>query len=683
MAPMMDDRYLRWQNTLSDAFLTEQSGALVLFVDDEELRRIAPDLDDPAADLALAVRDASSKSPGAYFSRIETQHKLWRQGDRTAPPPTLPVLALTVLAATRMRSDGQALSTNYYWRLAESLNPEASHSQLTALRDEVAGQTFQDVAGMWSSLDKWVAAQGGRVGASTIRTHERLTRVGYPQSQALLTRGDRAELTSFFTALNLSKTSLPDEETMLRALEVWTTRSQNRLGETFMAALKDDKTRGLIAAVVLAFASAWDGHVITRDGRRRIGIRLGIDLDEWTIEWLFPVQDDVESSIVLDGLGPSAEQISLTHQPPYRYYIAEHCPPVSPELVRQGLHLRGRHFAAEFSKADVLIFAQDAQTGAWSTTAGITPFETHIIAAISSESVAVARVLTNAAEDGWTPRRQGTDALLPGFNLFQDVRFKNDKALQGALAEEPGLRLLGVAPTLVPRARFVRGLPLDRDLAPNHYLVGGEPDILLPTPEVSDAVVLSLNGVEDLIMANGFPFEVRRLRYSEGDVDVVADGQSLRFTLHAESAIEATPVGTGALGWSREGGLTATVEDTQVVGAVVSGPPDAPVVLGRRGRDETWLLLDGGEALRCAEPGLPTFTQRAGFSYEPAYFEVQVRPSAQWLAQRTGLDWQLTRLTPGTPRAVKASFAVLETWARTRDASGATFWTLQLGIANG
>ena len=682
MGPMTDDRYRWWQNTLSENFLFEQRGAFVFFIDDAELQRIAPGIEDPAADLAVAVRNVRSRIPGAYFGRVETARRLWELGDRAAPPPVLPVLALTVLAATRMHSDGKALSTNYYLRLAESLDPDAGPAQVIELRDEVRS-AFHDVVSMWSSLDEWVDAQGGRVGASTIRTHERLTRIGYPQSQALLTRNDRAELTRFFTAMNLEADDLPDERTMLGALDVWTSRSQNRPGETFMAALKDDTRRGLIAAVVLAFGAAWDGHVITRDGRRRIAIRLGIDLEEWSTEWLFPVQDDVDPPIMLDGLSSIDPQVSLSQEPPYRYYIAEHAPPVTPELIRQGFRLRGSHFAAEFAKAEVLIFLRDAQTGAWSSAAGITPFETHVIAAAAAESSAVSRVLKRAAADEWTIRRQGANALLPGFTIFEGVRFTDDKALQAALSEEPDLRVLGVAPTLVPRSRFVRGLPIDRELAPNHYLLGGEPDVLLPTPEEPDWAVLSLNGVEDLIMANGFPFPIRRFPYPEGDVDVVADGQSLRFTLREESAIAAEPGGTGALGWSDDGTLTSDAESIRIRGAIVDDMTDAPVVLCRRDREEAWLLLDGGETYRCVQPGPPAFTAGAGFAYDPAFFEVSVRASAQWLAQRTGEVWYLLRLTPGMPREVRASFDVLGTWARTADASGAAFWTLQLGLANG
>lgn len=682
MAPMMDNRYVRWQNTLSEKFLLEQRGAFVFFIDDAELERIAPDIEDSAADLALAVRDASSPISGAYFGNVETARRQWQRGDRVTPPPILPVLALTVLAATRMHSDAKALSTNYYLRLAESLDPDAGPAEVTELRDEVRS-AFHDVVSMWSSLDEWVDAQGGRVGASTIRTHERLTRIGYPQSQALLTRSDRAGLTRFFTAMNLEADDLPDERTMLGALDVWTSRSQNRLSETFMAALKDDKRRGLIAAVVLAFGAAWDGHVITRDGRRRIAIRLGIDLEEWTTEWLFPVQDDVDSTIMLEGLSSIDAQVSLSQDSPYRYYIAECAPPVTPELIRQGFRLRGPHFAAEFPKTEVLIFLRDAQTGAWSSVAGITPFATHVIAAAAAETSAVTRLLKQAADGEWTIRKQSGNALLAGFTIFEGVRFKLAEALEDALRDEPDLRALGVAPTLVPRARFVRGLPIDRELAPNHYLLGGEPDVLLPTPKEPDYVVLTFHGIEDLVMANGFPFPLRRFPYPEGVGEVIADGQSLQFTLHAESALSAEPRGTGAMGWSTDGTLTSDPESARVRGAIVKGSADGPVVLCRRDREETWLLLEGGESKRCAQPGMPAFTHAAEFAYEPAFFEVPLPPSAQWLAQRTGLAWHLVRLTPGTPREVKASFDVLNTWARTIDASGATFWTIQLGLANG
>lgn len=680
---MMNERYQWWQEKLADYFLVPQDGPLVLFVDDDELRKIAPDLEDPGGDLAQVIRDASSHAPGEYFGRVASNCRAWKRGDRTSPPPALPVLAMTVLAATRMRSDGQALSTNYYRRLAESLEPGANPLRVTQLKNDVDGSAFLDVVDMWCALDEWIDEQAGRVGVSTIRTHERLTRIGYPQSQALLTRADRAELTRFFEALSISKSGLPDENSMLRALEVWTSARSNRLGDTFMDALHGADTKGLIAAVVLACAAAWDGHVITKDGRRRIAIRLAIDLEEWTTSWLFPVQDGAPDPIVLGGLTVWDEPVTLTSNPPSRYYAVGNAPLVNIDHITHGLRLRGSEYAAEFPRAEVLIFARDADTGAWSLTSGITPYETHLIAATATESPAVSRVLGAAAETGWTTRKQLPRPLLPGFVLFEGVRFTDDAALQKALSDEPGLRALGVAPTLIPRARFVRGLPLDRDLAPNHYLLGGEPDLLLPTEEEPRMVALSLGGKEDRVPANGFPFEVRRWPCPEGATEVIAEGQKLSFTLLAESVVEATPKGTATLGWDENGKLGALMATPKVIGAVVSGAFAATSVMCRCGRDETWLLLEGGSAQQMAEPSPPAFTNAAGFSFAPGYFEVPAPQAAQWLAQRSGATWHLRSLALGAPREVRASFDVLGTWARNTDPSGHALWEIQLGLANG
>lgn len=680
---MTDERYRWWQQTLADVFLVPQGGPLVLFIDDDELRKIAPDIDDPTEDLAHAVRNASSHVPGEYFSRVARDRRLWRLGDRTPPPPVLPVLAMTVLAATRMRSDGQALSTNYYRRLAESIEPGASELRVATLRTEFSGNSFLDVVDMWCTLDEWIGEQHGRVGVSTIRNHERLTRIGYPQSQALLTRSDRAELTRFFVALHIRESGFPDERSMLRALEVWTTASQNRLGDTFMAALRAEDTKGLIAAVVLACAAAWDGQVITKDGRRRIAIRLGVDLDEWTTTWLFPLQDKAPETVVLDGLAIADAKVSLTQDPPSRYYAVENSPAVSVDLISQGFRLRGNVFAAEFPKTEVLIFVRDADTGAWSSTAGITPYETHLIAAIGAQSASVSRVLGLAADAEWLTRKQGRRPLLAGFVLYEGVRFTDDAALQAALSEEPGLRALGVAPTLIPRARFVRGLPLNRELAGNHYLLGGEPDLLLPTEEDPRLVLLSLGGKEEIVTANGFPFEVRRFPSPGGATEVIADGQRLSFTLLEESVVESTPKGTATLGWNDDGIIVELAESPRVIGAVVNRTADAAAVMCRRGRDETWLLLDGGGAQLCVEPSPPVFTNAAGFSFVSGFFEVPANQSAQWLAQRSGSVWHLTRLGTGVPQEAKAAFDVLNTWARAAEALGPKFWDIQLGLADG
>lgn len=685
MASVDEGRYAHWQTALAGRFLAERDGPVVLFVDDAELAQVVSDVADPGADLARAVLEMRPTDPDAdFFVKVARACRLWKRGDRTQPPPVLPVLALSVLAATRMHSDGHALSTNYYLRLAEALTPNATPGQLDELRSEMRGQSFLDVVEMWSTLHDWIVAQNGRVGASTIRTDEnRLTRVGYPLSQALLKRHDRAELTRFFQAMRIKKLGVPDEEEILRGLDMWTRPDRNQLSGTFMEALRSEKLRPLLGSLVQAYAAAWDGLVLAVDGRRRLALRLGLDLERMTKRWLFPVEDGAVEVITLKGLSADQPPVILSQRPPSRYYVAEGAPPVAPELIMQGMRLRGESFAAEFPKSPILIFTRDPQTGDWSTTAGIAPFEHHVIAAASSESASVEQLIGRAAAPGWLVRNQGRNAILPGFKIFVDVRFTDPQLLAEALRDAPHLRAHGVSPTLTPRARFVRGLPLAREIAQNIYMVGGEPDLLLPTDEEPRVVLLSLDGVEEVVIASGFPFEIRRFPQREGLIPVVVEDQELSFTLLAESPL-GQPPGAHSLGWSDSGTLEAASPESRIIGAVVNPASARGAQLVRRGRDETWLLHEGGVTEKCREPGPPAFLKETGFDYLPMHFEVATSRSARWVAQRKGGIWFLTELGAGGGREVNADFDVLRTWAATADgANGPAFWALQMGLING
>lgn len=685
VASLDEGRYAQWQEALSARFLPEKDGPVVLFVDDAELPSLVSDVAEPSVDLAEAVRDVRSKTPGAdYFAKVVAACRLWKLGDQAKAPPVLPVLALSVLAATRMHSDGYVLSTNYYLRLAEALAPGASPIELGTLHNELKGQSFLDVVYMWSALHDWIVAQDGRVGISTIRTDERrLTRIGYPLSQALLKRRDRSELTRFFRAMRIKTSGVPDEETILYGLDVWTTADRNRLSDTFMGALRSEKVRPLLCSLVIAFAEAWDGLVVTSDGRRRIAIKLGLDLEQMTARWIFSVEHGTAENITLSGLSGTDRTVILSQIPPSRYYASDGAPPVTPELVLQGFRLRGVAFTAEFPKSPVLLFVNDPQTGAWSTTAGISPFEHHLIAAASSESGSVERLIQRAAAPGWVVRKQGRNAILPGFKLFEDVRFADRQLLAEALRDDPQLRSLGMAPTLTPRTRFARGLPLAREFAHNIYMVGGEPDLLLPTEQEPRIALLSLNGIEEVVTASGFPFELRRFPQPEGVVNVIVDSQSLSFSLLSESPLGETPAGAYSLGWSHQGALETATSKTQIIGALVTSSPARIAHLVRRGR-ETWVLHDGGVTKRCSEPGLPSFLNGTGFDYVPTQFEATASDSAKWVAQRKGTMWLLTELNPDGRREVSADFDVLRTWAGTADgANGPMFWELQMGLTGG
>ena len=115
--------YEDWQQRLSDAFLFPHQGPTVFFLDEKELNRICPESVDAPADLVTAVRSRLSLSGGRIlFRQIMTEFRRWQRGSQVDPPPVLPLMAVSVLAATRMRSDALARSTNDDIRLAQTLH---------------------------------------------------------------------------------------------------------------------------------------------------------------------------------------------------------------------------------------------------------------------------------------------------------------------------------------------------------------------------------------------------------------------------------------------------------------------------------------------------------------------------------------------------------------------------------
>ncbi len=674
--------YEEWQSVLCSEFLARHEGPTVFFVDDTQLARIRPEVDDAAIELAEAVRSRVRLTDGRpMFAPILLSYRQWRRGPRLDAPPVLPLIALTVLAATRMRSDAEGRSTNYYLRLAQALAPAGDGEFTEILRKDLREEgAFVDVVEMWRGLHDWIEAQDGAVGTSTIRDHPHLLRIGYPLSQALARQSDRIALTRFFHALDFAPSAVPDAQVISSALDIWTAAPQNRLSETFMHALGDTDLRALLAAVVEAHARAWDGRVLTGEGKQRIAMRLSVDLDAWQARWLFPVPASGPEVLTL-RVPDSAQEVILTALSGIDYYSAVGSPAVSAEMLLSGFRLRGDEFTAEFPPSPVLFFRLDPQTGAWTSSSGMLPFEDHLAAVSSSHAAEFQQLLREAAVDGWSYIHQRRRVLLPGYALFGDVRFADGEVLEHALAELPRLRLVGVAPTPVPRARLVRGLPVARSISATHYLVGGEPDLLLPSGPDPRLATVTLDGRRERLQANGFPLELRRFISGVGRHVVDADGQELSFTTLEEGPDPSAPVGTATLGWTLDEQMSEEHGSLAVTGACVSDPGLHPV-LARRGRDESWLLHDGGRAERLPEPEPPPFLSSIDIELHSPRFEINASATANWLAQRRGSRWRITEIGASEPEEYDLDIDILDAWKRVgSDPNGAQLWSAQLGRA--
>ncbi|MCH4250350.1 MAG: hypothetical protein LKF88_05725 [Microbacteriaceae bacterium] len=681
----MDDPYEGWQSLLAAAFLRPHQGPTIFFVDDEELSHLRPGADDAARELAGAVRSRLRLADGhAMFAQIRAAYHRWRGTPRTDAPPVLPLLALTVLAATRMRSDANARSTNYYLRLAQVLAPQAPEHAVETLRGSLRqGEAFLDVVDMWQGLHAWIEAQHGVVGVSTIRDHPHYQRIGYPLSQALVRQSDRAALTRFFDALGFVPGNAPDTQVILDALDIWATSPQNRLSGTFMRALRDPDLRTLLAIVVEAHAQAWDGRVLTSDSRQRIAMRLSIDLDAWQARWLFPVPPDGPSKLTL--LSPDDNhEVVLTAATGLDYYAVQDAPSIRPEHLRSGTRFRGNEYTAEFPPSPVLFLRPDLQTGAWSSAAGMIPFEEHLAIISSQHLTDFEQVAREAASPGWRLIPQRGSILLAGYAIFQGIRFTNGEVLERALSRLPGLSRIGVVPAMIPRARFVRGLPLATALSVNHYLAGGEPDLLLPTGAEPRTATVTVDGKQEHLRANGFPLELRRFISGTGPHSVTVDGQQLSFTTLEEGPDPAPPAGTGVLGWTGDTQLSGTEhgKTLAVAGARAAESADSLPVLGRRGRGECWLLHEDGHAESLPEPAPPAFLATISAQIYSPCFEINPPPSARWLAQRRRTGWHLVELGTSDAREYDLRIDVIDAWKRAcDDENSAQLWKLQLTMA--
>lgn len=681
----MTGEYEEWQSLLSDAFLLPHDGPTVLFLDDSEITRLLPDVEDAGRHLAEAVRTRVRPSEGrSMFSSVTAAYQQWQRGSQAGPPPVLPVIAITVLAATRMRSDSEARSTNYYLRLAQALLPDTDPGAIETLRNNLReGGAFLDAVEMWRGLHAWIEAQDGTVGISTIRDHPHLQRIGYPLSQALVRQSDRMTLTRFFQALDFTPGSAPDAGVILGALDIWTAALQNRLSDAFMRALSDTDIRPLLAAVVEAHAQAWDGRVLTSDGRQRIAMRLSIDLDAWEVRWLFPIPPGGPEALTV--LSPDSEQeVGLTDTAGLGYYAARGAPAVSPELLLSGMRLRGREFTAEFPPSPVTFLRPDPQTGTWSSVPGMLPFEEHLVAISGAHAGEFQQVLREAAAEGWRLIPQRGSVLLPTYALFQNVRFTDGQALEFVLSRLPGLRRIGVTPAVIPRARLVRGLPIATTISATHYLVGGEPDLLLPSGPDPRPATVTLDGRREHLQANGFPLELRRFISDTGRHIVDADGQELAFTTLEEGPDPAQPAGTATLGWTSAAQMSGSGQALAVAGARVANITGMTPVLARRSRDESWLLHDDGRTEGIAEPAPPHFLSSIDVEIHSPYFEISAPASARWLAQRRGARWHLTEIGPADPNEYNLDIDVLDAWKRAcSDVNGAQLWKLQLSMSGG
>ncbi|MGW7109243.1 hypothetical protein ACWGHU_24105 [Streptomyces xanthophaeus] len=304
----MKRAYDRWHEVLSDEFFGAGHAlqSTVLYVDDEVERELAQRFGIEES-LSSAVADELywSGSDKTLLWRVMSQCRVWAAKGSTGAPPSLPVLAASVLAATRMATSDGMRRTNFRGRWYQMFGVPQEGPEANRL-----DKALDDVAAMWEELDSWLEETGGLYGASTVSTDEFYWRVGYPVSQALVRRSDRQALTRFFATTRLrphNSTDVPGRE-LLRRLNAWSAGRGRGLSPRLMEELKfaaaPSSAEGgdpLIVALLERLAADWDGtlHEPERQQRRRaLGLRIAVTDKGRRLEWLADAAEGVEETTV-------------------------------------------------------------------------------------------------------------------------------------------------------------------------------------------------------------------------------------------------------------------------------------------------------------------------------------------------------------------------------------------------
>ncbi|MFD4672476.1 hypothetical protein ACFWNN_22310 [Lentzea sp. NPDC058450] len=662
--------YGYWQQLFADAFFGRSNTPVVLFVDDDELARLAPGTAQPAVSLAAAVAELLFLSGGRrIFQQILRMQKIWEQGDQMRPPPTLPLLALTVLAASRMHREPEIAAHNFYTRMAQVLVPNVEQKAMAAVRTAVV-DSFEEVSGMWKLLDRWLKVSGGERGISTIRDHPGLSRIGFPLSQAVLRKSDRAKLTLFFSHLNVSAAGAPDATSLLSYLGMWMSVPRG-FSEAFCKMARDQAQADLMGPLLVGLADNWDGRVVTSEGLRRLELKLCLNIHRQRVDWAISAADGIDEDVLQGEIAGEAFEVKIERDPYSSLYQLDRSLPAASRYPIQKITLVGSHCAAKFSPSDVIVFSEDPDAGCWLSRHSVEFGAEHLIAARGDAATSIRRVFAEAAQEGWRvlPSTGGA-SLMPGWKLFSRVVFDDADRLRAALEGTALLRTDAVRPAPVVRPQLKNGLRLARQVTQAAYLSGAEPDLLLPFTGEGRVATAALDGVEQHppFSASGLPISLRRIGPLAPGTHELRVGDIV-LTFHV---VDAEPGGVepcwGELGWDANAEPSDQQDQFEVCGAVIQGPADVEPVLARRGQDETWLLHADGACTRVEEPEAAEVLERAT-GIAPYYFEVSFGRSAVWLAQRRGEVWQIRLL-----RALPPSLSYLDPvsaslWARVSDQS--------------
>lgn len=632
--------YEDWQRALEEAFFSPDwdGHPVIMYVDDTAAEQMRERFRLPVP-LAEAVRRVVWPGGPRPYQDVE-RYEASKSADSEDAPAVLPLLACSVIAATRMAHDGNRRASNYH-----------SHfSELLAGREGVlTSGDYTAVAGMWQRLAAWQVQWGSYRGLCTIPSPGDLprsqARIGYALSQAVLRGTDRQLLPKFFDVMRARNTGAWPQPgaTLAQGARLWDQAA--RFSPAFRRALDHPEFRPLVERLLGRLANVWDGsaqyvahgtprgELLVRFENRRLG---------WIARFPRPgaVAHQLASGVALRQLGET------------NYYAVDGLELPTDRSLRAGLQLTGEGVAVSRPASSLVVLTQNESLDCRTSVDRFTPGDEHIVLAAPDAADDVEAVLQKAASPRPAPRTS-LSWLPRGWVLYPRVVFEDAVTLTEAIRDVKGA-LLAVQPAPQFKAALQGGLLLAPRLSRKLYLAGGEPDLVLPDGASGEAV---LDGQRQAppFQARGVPIPLWPRALGSGDHTLEAEGSALAFATADGApgvAEPEQPVGFPAADGEAAAFASPGSGPVLVRGADLgtAGLDAAPrVVLCRRRAEETLFVSSDGRAWRVAEPGAPTWWSRLPQSPSDYHFEVYVRAGGGWILQLRQGEWSAEPAYPQAP----------------------------------
>ena len=635
----MTENYEAWNRAIASWFFgPERSGRpAYLAVDDEQLAAIAASIGeqcDPASALATAVQSGITRIGDSMFRKFSQSRWAWREKGAQGDPPYLGLLALCVLAASRMASDENSgvHGNDYYVQLNTLL-------ALTKKKDAPPG--FEQLSGLWEDLNQWLDGDcGGQRGRATAAKREQQPFISWPMSQCLLRAADLHRLPDFFRSARLEPRADIDPEQLYVLFRHWA--SAGTLTQHGLRTLRNEarEIRASLAVLLSRELQAWDGELRDSHGRRRAEILLAVRLlaggrraelhlvvrrpegfpgeadfareDGRTVkiettgpDWYRPLQIPVDSAVLTKGLRLTADGYSLSYEP------------------RSVIPLR----------------AEPEPFSAWISKSQADPVQDHVVMVSNSVLEETKRFLSRAAESRWKVVRP--PELPKGWSAITGVRIVS-------IPDSAPDALRPLVPRLFTAMQLEGGLKLAHRL----YLTGGEPDLFVTIEEGREAEV-EIDGCRESMAHGLVKLQLSKMELPVGEHEAAASGQRVKFRSERTFGLARTR-GSGSMGHaithhntyrptSEIAGLLPTGRPPRgtvfLSGACPSADPadlplpDQPPILVPFGYRECAVLgAEAGVAERFYEPSRPGWLSRVGIEHAQ-FFDFAPRFSPRWLVQ--------------------------------------------------